>query len=36
MPAWTTAEFRTIIWLAAILIALGLSVLVASATTPGT
>jgi hypothetical protein len=32
MQAWTTAEFRAIIWLAAVLIALGLSLIVSAAT----
>ena len=32
MPAWTTAEFRMILWLAAVLIALGVAVIVSAAT----
>ena len=35
MPAWTTAQFRMILWLAAILIALGVTLIVSAATTPG-
>jgi hypothetical protein len=35
MRAWTTAEYRLILWLAAMLIALGVALLVSAATTPG-
>jgi hypothetical protein len=34
MPAWTTAEFRVIVFLAAILIAFVVALLVSSATSP--
>jgi hypothetical protein len=35
MPAWTTAELRMILWMAAVLIALSLALIVSAATSPG-